>query len=63
MTCHIFILFAHEQSAPSSHNHVKLPQICKEFDVIHVNIFYMLRALIIVMPYMMQNASNQQTIK
>ena len=38
-------LVTHEQPAPSSRNHVKLPDICEEFDVPYTNTFDMLRRL------------------
>ena len=39
------ILVTHEQSAPNSRSHVKLPDICGAFDIPYVNTFGMLRKL------------------
>ena len=38
-------LVTHEQPAPNSRNHIKLPDVCEEFDIPYVNTFDMLRKL------------------
>ena len=38
-------LVTHEQPAPGSRNHVKLPNVCEEFGIRYVNTFEMLRRL------------------
>lgn len=38
-------LVTHEQPAPSSRNHAKLPDVCEEFDIPYMNTFDMLRRL------------------
>lgn len=38
-------LVTHEQPAPNSLNHVKLPDVCEEFGIPHMNTFGMLRRL------------------
>ncbi len=38
-------LVTHEQPAPRSLNHVKLPDVCREFGIPYVNTFDMLRRL------------------
>ena len=38
-------LVTHEQPAPNSLNHAKLPDVCEEFDIPYVNTFDMLRRL------------------
>ena len=38
-------LVTHEQPAPNSLNHVKLPDVCEKFDIPYMNTFGMLRRL------------------
>lgn len=38
-------LVTHEQPAPDSLNHVKIPDVCEKFDISYVNTFAMLRRL------------------